>query len=73
MKYVVRLKKKDEYDGYYAESPSWSAVPLSRAKVFNDNKSARRMVNRLNSRLLKGPDGCGECFVEPYEPKVGVK
>lgn len=66
MKYVIRLKKKDDYSGYYSEEHRWEGVPLSMARVFNDMKAARRMVNRLNSRLLKGPDGCGECFIEHY-------
>jgi len=66
MKYVIRLKKLDHYEGYYGHK-SWSAVPLEEAIVFDSMKRARRMQNRLNSRLLKGPDGCGECVIEPVK------
>lgn len=66
MKYVIRLKKGSYYEGYFGKKP-WAAVSLDEAIKFEDMKSARRQLNRLNSRLLKGPDGCGECVIESYK------
>lgn len=64
MKYVIRLEKYGFYNGYFSGKKPYQAVSLDEATTFSEMKSARRQLNRLNSRLLKGPDGCGTCTIE---------
>ena len=46
---VIRLND----DGYYGSKP-FAAMPREEAIVFPTMKEARRQLNRLNGRLMKG-------------------
>lgn len=61
MNYVIKYE-----NGFYGKKP-WSPVPLKEAVIFDSMKRARRMQNRLNSRLLKGPEGCGQTTILTFE------
>ena len=47
MKYVIKISDK----GYYGKLP-WTPVPIEDAIVFTKMKDARRILNRLNGRLI---------------------
>ena len=49
MKYRIKIGK----DGYYGTRP-FVGVPKDEATVFESMKEARKTLNRLNGRLLKG-------------------
>lgn len=54
--YVIRLNA----DGYFGELP-YTPVPREKAIVFTSMKDARKQLNRLNGRLMKG----GGATIEP--------
>lgn len=56
LSYVIRLNA----DGYFGDRP-YTPVPRDEAVVFTDMKAARRQLNRLNGRLMKG----GNATIEP--------
>ncbi len=47
-KYVIRLNEK----GYYGKLP-FTPVPYDKAIVFDKKKDARRVLSKLNDRLMK--------------------
>lgn len=57
---VIRLNA----DGYYAGNRPYTAVPRDEATVFTSMKDARRQLNRLQGRLMKGGQASIESTVE---------
>jgi hypothetical protein len=55
--YVIRLNE----EGYYSGNHPWHPVSRSQATVFTTMKAARKQLNRLNGRLMKG----GSAEIEP--------